>query len=89
MHWGCDQHSDASCKEDGTKNAPQPEYGNAGAEVRSKNSARHGADKQAEHQLGIDVAQPEVEQASYACENHGVHDVGTDHHLRLVAVKQE
>jgi len=59
------------------------------AQVRTQQPTRYGTNQQGTHEIGIDIAEPEMQQASHSGEYHGVDNVGAHHDLRREAVEQK
>lgn len=76
------QHSCAGHQQDCAQDSSQPEYGDAGAQLRAENSSGNRADQQGSYEMSVDVARPPVQKAGDSGENDGVGDVGANHDFR-------
>jgi hypothetical protein len=83
------QHAGSGEQKQGAQNAAQPQRGNAGCEMRTDQAAGDRTNQQRDHERGIDVAQPEVEEAGDSRKYDRVHNVGSDVDLGRETVEEQ
>jgi len=59
------QHASAGCQQYRAKQPSQPGYRKVRAQVRTQQPTRYGTDQKGTHEIGIDIAEPEMQQAGY------------------------
>jgi len=59
------------------------------AQVRTQQPAWDGANQKGADEIGIDIAEAEVQQAGDARQNHGMNDVCTYHYFGREAIEQQ
>src|SRR5579864_727943 len=82
ISWSGPEHASAGCQQYCAKQPSQPGYRKMRAQMRSQQPTGYRTNQQGTHEIGINVAQPEMQQAGHAGEYDGVDDVGADHDLR-------
>src|ERR1700732_2085603 len=83
------EHARSRHQQNRAQDSPQPQYGNARAQMRAEHSAGDRADQQRADQMPVDVPRAVVQQASDAGQNHGVGNVGAHHDLGSERIKQK